>query len=72
VEEAEALIHAEAIALLAERLATPLQIEHYLTLAFEQACLIAEKPVSAGLVDSVLPPGLDDPQARLARHGYDA
>jgi hypothetical protein len=34
--------------------------------------LIAEKPVSAGLVDSVLPPGLDDPQARLARHGYDA
>ncbi len=68
-EEAETLIHAQAITLLADRLATPLQIEHYLALAFEQAYLIAEKPVSAGLVDSVLPPGLDDPQARLARHG---
>jgi hypothetical protein len=49
-----------------------LQITHYLTLAFEQAYLLAERPVSAELVESVLPPDLDDPQARLARHGYDA
>jgi hypothetical protein len=54
------------------RLATPLQIERYLTLAFEQAHEIAEKPVSAGLVDSVLAPGLDDLEPRLARHGYNA
>ena len=71
-EEAKTLIHDEAIELLAERLATPLQIERYLTLAFEQAHEIAEKPVSAGLVDSVLAPGLDDLEPRLARHGYNA
>jgi type II secretory pathway predicted ATPase ExeA len=71
-DEAESLISDAAIALLAERLATPLQIERYLTLAFEQAHEIAEKPVSAGLVDSVLAPGLDDLEPRLARHGYNA
>jgi len=69
-DEAETLISDEAIALLAGRLATPLQIEHYLTRAFEQAHEIAEKPVSAGLVDSVLAPGLDDLEPRLTRHGY--
>jgi len=69
-QEAGTLISDEAIELLAERLATPLQIERYLTLAFEQAHEIAEKPVSAGLVDSVLAPGLDDLEPRLARHGY--
>lgn len=66
-QEAEALIHEEAIALLAAHLTTPLQIAHYLTLAFEQAYVIAEKPVSAGLVDRVLSPCLNDPQARLQR-----
>jgi len=71
-DETETLISDEAIELLAERLATPLQIERYLTLAFEQAHEIAEKPVSAGLVDSVLAPGLDDLEPRLARHGYTA
>ncbi len=71
-DETETLITEEAIALLAERLATPLQIERYLTLAFEQAHEIAEKPVSAGLVDSVLAPGLDDLEPRLARHGYNS
>jgi type II secretory pathway predicted ATPase ExeA len=71
-DEAETLISDEAIVLLAERLTTPLQIERYLTLAFEQAHEIAEKPVSAALVDSVLAPGLDDLEPRLARHGYNA
>jgi type II secretory pathway predicted ATPase ExeA len=71
-QETEALIQEEAIALVAEHLTTPLQIAHYLTLAFEQAYVIAEKPVSAALVDSVLPPGLNDPQAWLARQGYNA
>jgi type II secretory pathway predicted ATPase ExeA len=72
MQETEALIREEAIALLAEHLATPLQIAHYLTLAFEQAYMIAEKPVSAELVASVLPPDLNDPQAQLARQGYNA
>jgi len=72
IQKTEALIQEEAIALLAAHLTTPLQIAHYLTLAFEQAYVIAEKPVSAGLVDSVLPPGLNDPQAWIARQGYNA
>lgn len=63
--EAETLIGDEAIALLAERLATPLQIERYLTLAFEQAHEIAEKPVSAGLVDGILARELDIRQAEV-------
>jgi type II secretory pathway predicted ATPase ExeA len=71
-DEVETLISEAAIERLAERLATPLQIERYLTLAFEQAHEIAEKPVSAALVDSVLAPGLDDLEPRLARHGYNA
>jgi len=72
MQEAEALIQEEAIALLAAHLTTPLQIVHYLTLVFEQAYVIAEKPVSAGLVDSLLPPGLNGPQAWPARQGYSA
>jgi cystathionine beta-lyase/cystathionine gamma-synthase len=48
------------------------EIERYLTLAFEKAREIAEKPVSAGLIDSVLARGLDDLEPRLARHGYNA
>jgi len=67
-QEANSLIHDEAIALLAERLATPLHIEHALTLVFEQGYAIAERPVSAGLVDSVL----DDLEPWLARHGNHA
>jgi type II secretory pathway predicted ATPase ExeA len=64
-QEAKSPIHDEAIALLAERLATPLQIEHALALAFEQGYAIAQRPVSAGLVDSVL----NDLEPRPARHG---
>ncbi len=70
--EIENIISNEAIERMAECLTTPLQIERYLTLAFEQAHEIAEKPISAALVDSVLAPGLDDLEPLLARHGYNA
>jgi type II secretory pathway predicted ATPase ExeA len=69
-DDAEALITDEAIERLAERLATPLQIEQYLTLAFEQAYQIGEKPVTAEVIDSVMAPGLNDLEPKLARHGY--
>lgn len=70
--DAVRLIHDKAIDRLSERLATPLKIKRYLTLVFEQAHEIGEKPVSAALVDSALAPGLDDLEPRLARHGYSA
>jgi O-acetylhomoserine/O-acetylserine sulfhydrylase-like pyridoxal-dependent enzyme len=58
--------------LLVERLATPLQIEQYLTLAFEEAYSIGQKPVTAEVIENVLAQGLDDLEPRLTRHGYNA
>jgi len=69
-ESDETLITDEAIERLAGALATPLQIEQYLTLAFEKAYLVGEKPVTVEIIDSVLAPGLNDLEPELARHGY--
>ncbi len=60
----------DAIDLLAERLTTPLQIAHYLTLAFEEAFHIGQKPVTAEFVNRVLAISLNDPEPHLIRHGY--
>lgn len=49
-----------------------MQIEQYLSLAFHQAHEIAEQPISAGLIESILSPRLNDLEPRLARHGYNA
>jgi type II secretory pathway predicted ATPase ExeA len=48
------IITEEAVDLLADRLLTPLQIEHHLTLAFEAAYMSGESPVSATVVESSL------------------
>jgi type II secretory pathway predicted ATPase ExeA len=69
-DEIGTLITDEAIAQLAKRLTTPLQIEQYLTLAFEQAYQVGEKPVTTEIIDSVMAPGLNDLEPKLARHGY--
>jgi type II secretory pathway predicted ATPase ExeA len=66
----DAIITAEALALLSERLTTPLQFEQYLTRAFEEAYKIAQKPVGADIVESVLAPDIDALDARLVRNGY--
>jgi type II secretory pathway predicted ATPase ExeA len=60
----------EAIDLLAERLLTPLQIEHHLTLALEEAYLIGETPVSENVIESILAKDIDDLESKLTRHGY--
>jgi type II secretory pathway predicted ATPase ExeA len=60
----------EAMALLSERLATPLQIAHYLSLAFEAAHKIGQKPVGVEIIESSLSRNLDDLEPRLTRHGY--
>ena len=68
----EDLITNEAIAFLAERLTTPLQIEHYLQRALEDAYQAATKPVTRDMAEAVLNVGLNDLEPRLIRHGYNS
>jgi N-acetyl-anhydromuramyl-L-alanine amidase AmpD len=60
----------EALELLAERLMTPLQIQHYLTRVLEQAYRLGEKPVTLALVHTTLAPDLHDLEPTLTRYGY--
>ncbi len=64
------IVSQEAIELLAERLVTPLQITHYLTLAFEKGFETGLKPIDTELIETVLAPDLYAIGPRLARHGY--
>jgi type II secretory pathway predicted ATPase ExeA len=64
------LLTEEALAVLAERLTTPLQIEHYLKLAFEEAYKVGQKPVTPAIIEIVLAVGLNDLEPRLIRYGY--
>jgi hypothetical protein len=64
------MIDDAAIALLAERPRTPLQIEQHLTLAFERGFRCGEKPVTAEVLETVLSRQLDDLEPRLTGHGY--
>jgi hypothetical protein len=67
---ASRLFEEEAIDLLAERLATPLQIEQHLTLALEEAFQIGGKPVTPEVVESVLSKDINEMEPTLTRHGY--
>ncbi len=69
--EISEILEPETIELLAARLRTPLQIERHLTLAFEAAYLLGEKPVTAAIVESVLSKQIDDIEPTLTCHGYD-
>jgi type II secretory pathway predicted ATPase ExeA len=60
----------EALELLAERLLTPLQIEHYLTRALEQAYRFGEKPVTPAVVTMTLAPDMHGLEPTLTRYGY--
>jgi len=64
------LMDEDAIALLAEKLMTPLQIKHYLRLAFEEAHQVGVKPLTPEVIEAVLSQGLNDLEAKLMRHGY--
>jgi hypothetical protein len=64
------LIVPEGIDLLASRLRTPLQIEQHLSLAFEEAHRMGEKPVTLAVVESILSKQIDDLEPTLTRHGY--
>ena len=64
------VITVEAMGLLASSLVTPLQINHYLTRALEQAYLSGTKPITVEIIESILVPDLDGIEAKLARSGY--
>jgi len=57
---------------LAALLATPLQVEPYLTLALEAGYRAGHKPVTPEIIPSVLATSLDALAPTLARHGYSA
>jgi type II secretory pathway predicted ATPase ExeA len=65
------LIDDAVIDLLAAKLRTPLQIEKHLSLAFEEAFRVGEKPVTVEVIEAVLSRQIDDPEPKLMRHGYD-
>jgi type II secretory pathway predicted ATPase ExeA len=64
------ILTAEALQLLVERLITPLQVEHYLTLALEQAYRSGEKPVTPVIIERVMAADINDLEPTLNRHGY--
>jgi type II secretory pathway predicted ATPase ExeA len=68
--DVEKLISEEALALLAERLQTPLQLQHYLTRAFEESYKIGQKRVGVDIVTTILGRHIDDLEPRLVRQGY--
>jgi type II secretory pathway predicted ATPase ExeA len=68
----EPIFSADAIDILSEKLATPLQIEHYLTLAIEEAYSVGVKPVNVEIIESVVAKDIDELEPRLTRYGYDA
>lgn len=68
--ELESILTLESLDFLATKLRTPLQVQHYLTLALEAGYLTGEKPISATLVESVLSKQLNDLEPTLTRHGY--
>jgi len=64
------ILTAEALELLATRLSTPLQIEHYLTRILEQAYRVGEKPVTPAMVEKTLAPDMQALEPTLTRYGY--
>ena len=66
------VLREEALVFLAERLTTPLEIEQYLTLAFEAAHRVGQKLVTADILQTTLAHGLDDFEPHVIRHGYNA
>ena len=64
------IVTPEALELLAERLITPLQIQHYLTRVLEQAYRFGEKPVTPTIVHTTLAPDMHELEPTLTRYGY--
>lgn len=68
----EDLLTEEAIVVLAEQLAMPLQVKYYLELSCEEAYKAGQEPIGADIIQTVLATGLNDLEPHLSRHGYNA
>ena len=66
----DTLISSDAIDIAAKRLVSPLQIQHYLSLAFDEAFRIGTKPVTSDIIESVIARDIDHLEPKLARSGY--
>jgi|SRR6516165_4728579 len=62
----------DAVAMLSEKLSTPLQFEYYLTRALEEAYKVGQKPVEADMIENVLAKDINGLEPRLTRQGYNA
>ena len=63
------LVPPEALELLAARLLTPLQIQHYLTRVLEPASRLGEKPVTPAIGPMTLALDLHDLESTFTRYG---
>jgi hypothetical protein len=68
----ESVITEDAVAMISEKLSTPLQFEYYLTRALEEAYKVGQKPVEADMIENVLAKDINGLEPRLTRHGYNA
>jgi hypothetical protein len=68
----ESVITDDAVAMLSEKLSTPLQFEYYLTRALEEAYKVGQKPVGADMIENVLAKDINGLEPRLTRQGYNA
>src|SRR5271165_4161325 len=68
----ENVITDDAVAMLSEKLSTPLQFEYYLTRALEEAYKVGQKPVGADMIENVLAKDINGLEPRLTRQGYNA
>jgi hypothetical protein len=68
----ETVITDDAVAMLGEKLSTPLQFEYYLTRALEEAYKVGQKPVAADVIENVLAKDVNALEPRLTRQGYNA
>ena len=70
--ESAEILAGDTIERLAAGLSTPLQIDQYLTLAFEAAYQVGKKLVTVEIIDSALATDLDALEATLTQCGYNA
>jgi type II secretory pathway predicted ATPase ExeA len=68
----ENVITDDAVAMLSEKLSTPLQFEYYLTRALEEAYKVGQKPIGADMIENVLAKDINGLEPRLTRQGYNA
>ncbi len=65
------IVNQEALDMMAQKFSTPLQINHYMWIAFVRAFMIGQKQVTTETLEEVIAKDLNSVEANLKRHGYD-